>query len=143
MRVSRFIGMAVIVSGLALSVWAQQAPAIKKMPIKSVSPASGVQMFNNYCATCHGTDGRGDGPAAAALKTAPADLTQLAKQNNGKFPAMKVAAAIRGEGAPTAHGTKEMPVWGPLFRSISSGHESEVEQRVSNLTKYIEGLQAK
>jgi len=144
MRVSKLIGVVAVVSLLAVSLWAQQqSPEIKKVPIKAVSPVSGAEMYKNYCAVCHGVDGRGDGPAAPALKTPPADLTQLAKQNGGHYPGLKVAAAIRGEGAPTAHGTKEMPVWGPLFRSISSGHEAEVAQRVTNLTKYIEELQAK
>jgi len=143
MRVSKLIGVVAVVSVFAVCLWAQQAPEVKHVPIKTVSPASGADMYKNYCAVCHGLDGKGDGPAAAAMKTPPADLTQLAKKNNGQYPGLKVAAAIRGEGAPTAHGTKEMPVWGPLFRSISGGHEAEISQRVTNLTKYIETLQAK
>jgi hypothetical protein len=56
---------------------------------------------------------------------------------------MKVAAVIRGEDVMAAHGSKDMPIWGHLFRSISGGHESEVQQRVANLNKYIESLQKK
>jgi len=121
----------------------QSQKVIEHTTVKSTSPASGKEMYTTYCAVCHGTDGKGGGPAASALKTPPKDLTQLSKNNGGKFPALKVSAAIRGEGDVAAHGTKEMPVWGSLFWNMSHGHEGEVQQRVANLTKYIESLQAK
>jgi mono/diheme cytochrome c family protein len=130
---------------IALTVGAQDQPAkvIKHVPIKATSPASGQQMYSNYCAVCHGTDGKGKGPAADALKVPPTDLTGLAKGNSGKYPALRVSSAIRGEGNIPAHGSKDMPVWGRLFWSMSSGHEAEVQQRVANLTGYVEGLQLK
>jgi len=116
---------------------------IKHVPLKATSPVSGKEMYTAYCAVCHGTDGKGGGPAASALKVPPTDLTLLSKSNGGKYPAMKVTASIHGESSSAAHGTKEMPVWGSLFWNISGGHEGEVQQRVSNLNKYIESLQAK
>ena len=116
---------------------------IKHVPITSTSPVSGKDMFKAYCAVCHGEDAKGNGPAASALKTSPSDLTLLSKNNGGKFPALKVSSTIRGEGGFPAHGSKEMPVWGPLFWDLSGGHESEVQQRVANLTKYVESIQAK
>ena len=121
----------------------QAEKAIKHVPIKATSPVSGKEMYATYCAVCHGTDGKGGGPAASALKTAPADLTTLTKNNGGKFPALKITSAIRGESNLPAHGSKEMPVWGSLFWSMSHGHQGEVQQRVANLTEYIESLQAK
>ena len=121
----------------------QPAKTIKHVPIKSTSPVSGKDMYTTYCAVCHGTDGKGGGPAASALKVPPTDLTLLSKNNGGKYPSIKVAASIRGETAFPAHGSKDMPVWGALFWSVSSGHQGEVQQRVVNLTKYIESLQAK
>jgi mono/diheme cytochrome c family protein len=121
----------------------QPKTTLQHVPIKSTSAASGKEMFQSYCAVCHGTDGKGGGPAASALKTPPADLTTLSKSNGGTFPSMKVSSLIRGTSDLTAHGSKEMPVWGPLFRSVSGGHESEVQQRVANLTHYIETLQSK
>jgi len=121
----------------------QTAPTVKHVPISPTSAASGKDMFKNYCASCHGTDAKGDGPAASALKTTPTDLTQLAKKEGGKYPSAHVASVIRGQATTVAHGTQEMPVWGPLFSSISQGHESEVQQRVANLVKYIETLQGK
>ena len=100
-------------------------------------------MYNNYCAVCHGKDGKGNGPAADALKAAPSNLTTLSSKNGGKYPSMKVASIIRGDDAVPAHGSKEMPVWGKLFYSMSEGHEAEVLQRVANLNHYVESLQTK
>ncbi len=116
---------------------------IEHVPVKFTSPASGKGMYTAYCAVCHGTDGKGGGPAASALKIPPTDLTVLSKNNGGKYPALKVSSSIRNESELPAHGSKEMPVWGTLFWSVSSGHQGEVQQRVANLTKYIESLQVK
>jgi len=120
----------------------QTKKVIQHAPIKETSPASGKEMYTTYCAVCHGTDGKGGGPAASALKVPPTNLTQLSKNSGGKYPALKVTSAIRGEGDVPAHGSKDMPVWGSLFWNMSHGHEGEVQQRVANLTKY-KSLQAK
>lgn len=116
---------------------------IQHVTIKPTSPASGKEMYTSYCAVCHGTDGKGGGPAASALKTPPVDLTMLSKNTGGEFPALKLTSVLRGTSDLAAHGSKEMPVWGPLFRSMSAGHEGEVQQRVANLSHYVEFLQAK
>jgi len=116
---------------------------IQHVPVKQTSAASGKEMYTTYCAVCHGTDGKGGGPAASALKVPPTDLTLLSKNNGGKYPSLKVASAIRGEANVPAHGSKDMPVWGSLFMNMSHGHASEVQQRVANLSQYIESLQAK
>jgi len=121
----------------------QAKTTIQHVTVKPTSAASGKEMYTSYCAVCHGTDGKGGGPAASALKTPPADLTMLSKNNGGKFPALKVSSILRGTSDLPAHGSKEMPVWGPLFRSISGGHEGEIQQRVANLTRYVETLQEK
>jgi len=123
-----------------------QPKTVEKVPIKYTSPTSGQEMYVSYCAACHGRSGKGDGPAAPALKVPPPDLTVLASKNNGKFPGDHVAHVLRfGVDAP-AHGTKEMPMWGPLLGSLQ-GHTSEnealIQLRIANLTKYIESLQAK
>lgn len=148
MRLTKFISLAVILVIISAFAAAQQAPAqgsttIKHVPITNTPSNSGKEMFNSYCAVCHGKDGKGSGPAAPALKTAPTDLTGLAKQNGGKYPASHVAAVIKGQAMTPAHGSQDMPVWGPLFSSISQGHEGQVQQRITNLVTYIEGLQAK
>jgi mono/diheme cytochrome c family protein len=100
-------------------------------------------MFKSYCAVCHGTDGKGNGPAASAMKTPPGDLTLLSQKNGGKYPSAHVASVIHGQAGLAAHGSQDMPVWGPLFSSISQGHEAQVQQRIANLVGYIETLQAK
>ncbi len=120
-----------------------QKPGVKHAPAPQTSAASGKQMFEAYCASCHGASGKGDGPAAAALASRPADLTQLSKNNGGKFPADRVMSILRGQATVTAHGNLDMPVWGPVFWHMSQGHQSEMQQRITNLTHYVESLQAK
>ena len=99
-------------------------------------------MYKQYCAVCHGKTGKGDGPAAADLKTAPADLTALAKKNDGKFPPITLPACCAMVKAP-AHGTSDVPTWGPLFPSVSSKDDAIVNMRITNLTNYLKSLQEK
>jgi mono/diheme cytochrome c family protein len=142
MSIRSMLLLLAVVAGFTLLAAAQQKE-IKHVPIASTSPASGEEMYKTYCAVCHGKDGKGNGPAAEALKAAPSNLTTLAQKNGGQFPADHVASTIRGDVNLPAHGSKDMPIWGNLFWNISQGHSSEVQMRVANLTKYIEGLQAK
>ena len=120
-----------------------QKPVVKNAPAPQTSPASGKEMYVSYCASCHGVAGKGDGPAVAALKVAPPDLTTLSRRNQGKFPGAHVAQSIKGDMAMPAHGSKDMPVWGPVFSSLNKGDQGLVQLRISNLTKYIEAMQAK
>jgi len=149
MRAWKFISLAVIlvmISTFAVTqdkAPAQTAPAVKHVPISNASPTSGKEMYESYCAVCHGKDGKGNGPAAPALKVPPPDLKQLAKKSGGKYPSAHVASVIRGQADLASHGSKDMPIWGPLFSSISQGHEAQVQQRVANLVSYIESLQQK
>jgi mono/diheme cytochrome c family protein len=115
---------------------------IRRVAAPQISASSGEANYKAYCAACHGPTGKGDGPAAAALKLPPTDLTRLAASTGGKFPTMHVQTMIR-DAEGTAHGSKDMPVWGPVFRAISNGNQSDVELRVNNLTKYIESIQGK
>jgi len=116
-------------------------PKIEKVPPVATSPASGKEMFNAYCAVCHGAGGKGDGPAAKALNKAPANLTQLAAKNDNKFPDAVVSRYIAGDDAVAAHGTRDMPMWGQVFHSM--GSSAAVDQlRIRNLTDYVKTLQA-
>lgn len=99
-------------------------------------------MFRAYCASCHGMQGNGNGPAVPALKKTPPDLTTLAKRNQGKFPALAVYNQIQGDTMAAAHGNKDMPVWGDVFRSMARS-DAESKMRLNNLTKYIESIQVK
>jgi len=149
MRVMKFISVAVVLAMVVAFAVAQQAapaqnaPVVKHVPITNAPSNSGKEMYHSYCAVCHGTDGKGSGPAATAMKTPPTDLSTLAKNNGGKYPAAHVAAVIRGQAITPSHGSQDMPIWGPLFSSISQGHEAQVQQRITNLVNYIESLQAK
>lgn len=104
--------------------------------------SSGEEMYNAYCAVCHGKNGKGSGPAASEMKKPPSDLTILAKLNQGKFPSDAVMATLRnGPSTTKAHGTADMPVWGVLFTTV--GDPAMATQRIFNLTKYLEGMQGK
>ena len=139
-RMAVLLAISLLVAG---TLSAQTAKEIKKVPLSPTSPASGVEMFRTYCAVCHGVNGKGGGPAADALKKAPADLTQLAVRNNGKYPDDRVAHAITGDAEIGAHGSRDMPVWGDLFKSLNGGTIDLVRLRVVNLTDYIKSIQAK
>jgi mono/diheme cytochrome c family protein len=128
---------------LLLSQAQEKKTEVKRVPAPMTSPAAGKEMFKAYCASCHGEKGKGDGPAAGALKTPPADLSQMAKNNGGKFPVDRVSSILRGQASVTAHGNRDMPVWGPVFWQMSHGHETEVQQRIVNLTHYLDSLQEK
>ena len=148
MRVMKFISLAIIVMMISAFAAAQRGPAqssptVKHVPITNTPANSGKEMFNSYCAVCHGKDAKGNGPAATAMKTPPTDLTTLAQKEGGKYPAAHVAAVLRGQANTPSHGSQDMPIWGPLFSSISQGRQGPVQQRITNLVSYVEGLQAK
>ncbi|HXN48501.1 MAG TPA: cytochrome c [Bryobacteraceae bacterium] len=135
-----------MLSAFAMAVlWAQNEsrPAIQKTPAGQTSVSSGKEMYHSYCAACHGVEGKGDGPASGALKFRPSDLTTLTKRNAGKFPELRVFGAINGDLRVTAHGPKDMPTWGAVFRQMEGGDVAGAKLRIRNLTKYIESLQVK
>ena len=140
-------GILAAIAALALTatVAAQQPPpdkTVKRVPITTTSMADGAEMYGAYCAACHGKEGRGDGPAASAFKTAPTNLTMLSAKNGGKFPELQVVNTLQwGPSASSAHGSKDMPVWGTVFSSI--GDHAQTRQRIYNLTKHVESLQTK
>jgi len=139
LRVLLFCAAILTLCGLGFA----QEPKVVNIPVHHAAANSGKEMYAAYCAACHGKAGKGDGPVAAALKTPPADLTILARQHAGKFPSIQVYRAITGEAGISAHGSKVMPVWGPVLMFMSHQHESEVHLRVANLTDYIKSLQQK
>ena len=103
----------------------------------------GGDSFGFYCAPCHGPTGKGDGPVAAALKTAPSDLTVLARRNGGIFPTADVTSFILGTGRPLpAHGPGDMPVWGPIFRALEAS-DPRAKVRVDNIVAYIASIQGR
>ncbi len=115
--------------------------AVNEGQLPSNFMLTGEQMYKEYCAACHGKDGKGHGPLAVVLKTPPADLTTLAKRHDGKFPYDYVGSVLEfGPGFP-AHGSSDMPTWGPLFRYYDKRNERIVKQRIRVLSDYLASLQ--
>lgn len=109
--------------------------------------SGGKLEYQYYCASCHGTDGKGSGPMANMLKVTPADLTQLSKKHEGKFPFWKVYRIIDGrEPILSGHGTREMPIWGDRFQLEAAGagaaDASLVRGRIFQLVHYLQSIQA-
>ena len=104
---------------------------------------SGKAIYKQYCASCHGSDAKGRGPAAASLNTRPSDLTLLAKRHEGKFPRDYLTGVLRFGQTYSAHGSQEMPLWGPIFQYVDNYDETAVRQRIKNLCDYLESIQEK
>ena len=136
--------LALALAGVALpgaGKQTQTAPKVEEQFAPLIRSVKGPDLFRAYCAPCHGIDARGAGPVAPALKAKVPDLTLLARENRRQFPAVRVRQMIVGEVVVVAHGTREMPVWGPIFHQV----EADVDWgdvRVSNLVKYLQSIQS-
>ena len=134
---------AVLVSVAAL---ASAQGAKMTVPVPNTPANDGKQMFVSYCASCHGLDGRGGGPTAAALKSAPADLSQISKKNGGVYPETHMVAVLKFGVETDAHGSKSMPIWGPALAGVDhaqAGQQDTLSLRIANLVNYVKTLQAK
>lgn len=110
------------------------------------SPAAqaGHNLYEQHCQICHGMRGEGDGAFAGELRTAPANLTILAKKRKGVFPDVEVREIIDGRRRLRAHGPSDMPIWGREFginAVAGSAHESIVRDRISALVTYLKSIQ--
>jgi mono/diheme cytochrome c family protein len=122
---------------------AQTSPTAQKQYEQLIFSVRGPDLFRAHCAACHGPEGKGNGPTAAALKTKPADLTILAKNNGGQFPTDRIRKFISGdEPSLQSHGSREMPVWGPIFHQIEEDQDFG-NVRLQNLIKYLQTIQQK
>ena len=132
--------LSIAVSALATNAFAQQ---------KSVD--AGRQEFDATCAPCHGADAKGDGFVGAALKVKPPDLTSLSKNNGGVFPLERIIKVIDGRDQVTAHGSRDMPIWGTRYSVLAAEHyfdvpydqEKYVRARILALTDYLNRIQQK
>ncbi len=140
-RYTRFA--ATLTLALAVPALMLAQPAIKREPARPIGSVEGDALYNAYCAVCHGKDGKGGGPAAQALKGPMPDLTTMARRNKGVFSSMEVERMITGQGqSMAAHGSEDMPVWGPIFRGMNED-PAMAKLRVSNLVKYLGSMQVK
>ena len=120
-------------------------PHIKTVSIPQSQPDSGALMYEAYCAACHGMTGKGNGPAAQYLKLPPPDLTTMTQRYNEKSVALRVSEVLRFNTESKAHGTVDMPTWGPLFRALNGNNwkDGETKLRMYNLSQYVQSLQKK
>jgi mono/diheme cytochrome c family protein len=122
---------------------AQNQKAQEPETTRLIDSIQGPQLYMAYCAACHGRGGKGDGPMAKSLKVATPDLTAIASRNGGKFPLVRVQRIISGEEQlPTGHGTREMPVWGPIFSQVAWDQDLG-RVRIYNLALYLETMQTR
>jgi mono/diheme cytochrome c family protein len=139
-----------LLATLPVALWAF-APVSGQVPTPPQAPprtdrnflqtVEGPALFQMHCAVCHGKDAAGEGPAAAALKNPVPDLTRISQRNGGKFPLDKVQLTIAGDVVPSpAHGSREMPIWGPVFSQIE-WDQNLGKIRIYNLAKYLESIQ--
>jgi mono/diheme cytochrome c family protein len=113
-------------------------------PESSESP--GKATYTRYCSACHGRDGSGAGPVATWLTAKPTDLTQLAKNNGGEFPMMKVIQSIDGSATVRAHGDSDMPVWGDRFRAdlgSSIARQAQTRGKILLIADYLRTIQVR
>ena len=105
---------------------------------------SGGELFDQFCAACHGPEGRGDGPVAPTLNVLVPDLTRLAERNGGTFPAVDVREVIDGRAVVVAHGPRTMPVWGYEFWVEEGGDvnaQRAVRDAINKLVDYLRSVQ--
>ena len=155
MRSSRWGGLAVTAAVIGL-VGARPAAGAEDPGV-----VQGQKLYTKYCASCHGPAGKGDGPQAASTTPKASDLTQVAKNNGGKFPFYEVMLLIEGRrptsqnadaslpGLPKAHGDPKMPAWGEVFsrQEMSAGTSLDLQLqttgKIMEITEYLQSIQAK
>jgi mono/diheme cytochrome c family protein len=140
-----FVGIGVLSFVFAaltqMPIGAQEAAA--KRPPLIIGSVHGRDLFEFYCASCHGRDGKGGGPAAGALRVPPPDLTTIAARNGGVFQKARVEAFVTGErDMPPVHGSREMPVWGPMFTGLDPNDRIN-RVRIATVVDYIASIQTK
>lgn len=133
---SLFLGAVLLTAAFASA----QTKVVKEVNAKQSSAWTGPELYNEFCAVCHGTDGRGNGPAASALKVQPTDLTMMARHNNGKYPDLHIQQVLKGQAEIPAHGSLSMPTWGNIFKSISASG-TFADMRINALVEYLKQIQ--
>jgi mono/diheme cytochrome c family protein len=100
----------------------------------------GRDIYRAHCATCHGLEGKGDGPVAPALNSQMPDLSTISQRSGGVFPAARVRKIIVGDEVILSHGSREMPIWGNIFHQVQQDRDYG-EVRLQNVTDYLKSIQ--
>lgn len=133
-------------SSLLLSGLGMTLAVISGASVAQTSFDFGKNEFMASCASCHGVTAKGDGAVGRSLTKAPADLTTMAKRNGGVFPVQYAWEVIDGRSAKQvgAHGVREMPVWGYIYRAEDTQPaDLHARNRISSLLDYLARLQVK
>lgn len=132
------IFFSILAAGSVLAAGAVQPQPPRQLLIDSIR---GDNLYRAYCASCHGADGRGNGPMAAWMRVRPPDLTRIAARNGGEFPLAGIDRIIAGEETlPSGHGTRAMPIWGPVFSQVTRDQDLG-RVRIDNLARYLRDIQ--
>lgn len=130
----------------ALAALCTAAPAARAQTSEEKLVAAGREEYMQYCASCHGPEGKGNGPLAEDMRVAPADLTHINSRHGGVFPEPMMAEIIDGRRRVRGHGPATMPVWGRRFdREVGYGQAGDIaiRGRISLLVEYLRSIQAK
>ncbi len=142
----KFVGGLIVAAALLAwsSAGAQSPSASGTADVKLIGSIQGPALYRAYCASCHGVDAKGNGPLAESLKVHPSDLTRISARNAGTFPLMQIEKIIQGDAQlGTSHGSREMPVWGPIFSRVEQDDRDIGLVRIDNLARYLRDIQAR
>jgi mono/diheme cytochrome c family protein len=137
-----WLGGVALIAGLSLTTARAGAQTPTPAPIDP-ELARGETLYRIYCSSCHGTQGKGDGPVASALRVRPSDLTTLARRAGGDFPEARLRDYVDGRTEVPAHGARDMPVWGLSFaeRGSDTDQEREIAAEIRALVRYLRSIQ--
>jgi mono/diheme cytochrome c family protein len=143
-----FMRNTVLLIGVGIAMLTIPASGALAQDSDTAAGVSGESDFRMYCASCHGEDGKGDGPKSFGLSKPTPDLTMLMARSGGTFPAERLRRVIDGREIYQSHMEREMPVWGQWFKLEAAqelggaeGDEGTVNRRITNLVDFIESIQ--
>ena len=145
--IREFAANAVRTAGLG-AIAASLITAAAATPTAQVKPprqdyTSGSYLYQTFCASCHGSSGRADGPVANMLLKRPPDLTTIAARRGGTFPRQEMGEFIDGRRPVPGHGSADMPIWGDVLK-VTEGHDDAIiRKRIDALVAHVESLQKK
>jgi mono/diheme cytochrome c family protein len=143
MRFASFVALALLAAG-----WGSMTPGAQgegEPAGQQEAVEEGKLLYGIYCQSCHGSQGRGDGPMARTMQPRPNDLTVLSRDNGGKFPLARVLLSIDGRSRVPGHRKGHMPIWGLSLQEADAdiNQEDEVRDKIENLIEYLKSIQSK